>query len=191
MKSKLVLVSVIAIVTLTAVIVVNKGGIAAAGPALNNPPTEAPTATPGPASTYMPPVLPTLVGGPLVTADQVLAMALSIDHETSTWQQPWTLDTPKTDPTRITILFFPSQTAADGGNPNEFAPGHDAAIGPVWRVTIRGHVHISMLAMNINYWAQVNDGVTYTIAQDSGALVGVDGGPLIPGAAPITAPTYP
>jgi hypothetical protein len=154
------------------------------------PPTAAPSKTPGAAPTDMPLVLLTLVGGPLVTAEQVLAMALRIDHETSRWEKPWTLDTPKTDPSRITIKAFPSQTAADGGNQDEFAPGHDEAIGPVWRVTIKGHVHIETLTMRVDDATAVYDGVTYTIAQNSGALVGVDGGPLIPGAA-ITPPPPP
>jgi hypothetical protein len=188
LADRITLVAGFAIALIIAGLVVNMQRVATARDSVPNSPTEAPSKTPGAAPTDMPLVLPTRVGGPLVTTDQVLIAALRIDHTTSRWEQPWTLDTAKTDPTRITIKLFSSQTAADGGTATEFAPGHDEAIGPVWRVTITGHVHVEGPSPRIDAATLVYDGVTYTIAQRSGALVGIDTGPLVPGAVIATPP---
>ena len=182
MKMRYAFIVGLAVTAIGAFLVISKDDVAGAGSSQVSPPTPAPTKTPGPAATNIPLVIPALPGGPLIRTDQVLLYALSIDRQDSVWDQPWTLDTPKTDPARITIELFPTQSAADGANQSEFAPGHDEAIGPVWRVTILGRVHVEMLGMNINLGTNVYGGVTYTIAQRSGALVGVAAGPLIPGA---------
>jgi hypothetical protein len=182
-------------VAISATLLVAGREIATARASLSNPPTPAPLKTAGPLGAQSVPPLPTYSGGPLNTSQQAVQRAWLIDQYTAVWERPWSPDIMTTDPLRITIREFPSQTAADAdaGLKEQFAAGRDAAIGAVWRITIEGHVHVSVPSMWAGALTAVYDGVTYTIAQNSADLVGVDTGPLLPGAAPITpaAPTQP
>jgi len=151
-------------------------------------PTAAPTATPGPAPTENVEPLPTLAAGPLLTPEQVLGQLLVMERDQAViWEHPWSLDTLKTDPARIRLQWFPSRTA-ESGRPGAYGPGLDAEAGPVWWVSIRGHVHIEMLTLGSleDMHKAVYDGLTYVIAQDSGALLSEDTGSPVPGAAPLT-----
>ena len=135
-------------------------------------PTPAPTATPGPAPTLLVQALPTLPGGPLLTPEQVLGQVLQIDRQMATWELPWSVDTLKSDPSRITIEWFPTRSA-ESGQAGTYAQELDAAAGPVWRVSIRGRVHVELLSPNVADRNRMDDGVTYVIAQNSGALLSV------------------
>jgi hypothetical protein len=179
---------VLAAVVVAATLIVINSHLAAAGRYRVSPPTPAPTATPGPAPTELLQALPTLPGGPLLTPEQVLQQLVEIDRGNAVWEHSWSVETLKSDPARITLKWFPSRTA-ESGSDGTFGPGLDAAAGPVWRITIQGHVHVSMLTMDVEPDRNtVYDGVTYVTAQNSGALLSVASGAPVPGAAPITLP---
>ncbi len=139
-----------------------------------NPPTPAPSATPGepvPAPTTPP------LAQPLVNQAQVLELALRIDAMWSVWDHPWSKATLTSEPGRITLKAFPSQTAesADAGRNEWFAPDIDSDGGAVWRITIKGTVHVDMLSMRERSIedAVKYEGVTYIISQRTGNLLSV------------------
>jgi hypothetical protein len=135
-------------------------------------PTEAPTPTPGESVfTYGPTTVP--LAQPLVTEEQALRQALQIDANEATWEHPWSLDTLKSEPGRITLEAFPSRSAEDGG---WYAPEIETDAGSVWRITIRGRVRLAMLGMGAPSPAGYYDSVTYIISQRHGGLLGVKTG---------------
>ena len=162
-----------------AVLFVAGGQLAAASPFRADPPTPAHTATPGLAPTELAQPLPTLPAGPLLTPEQALGQAVEIDRNMSNWERPWSIDTLRLEPGRITLELFPSRTAESGGG-ETYGPGLDAAAGPVWRITIQGRVHVELLTMNAPDSKQFYAGVTYVIAQNSGALLKVTTGAPLP-----------
>jgi hypothetical protein len=175
MKTNPVSLLILAACAAAAVLFVAGGQRVAASSFRVDPPTAASTATPGPAPTENGQPLPTLAGGPLLTPEQVLGQALEIDRNMSTWERPWSVDTWRSEPGRITLALFPSRTAESGGG-ETYGPGLDAAAGPVWRITIQGRVHVELLTMNVPDHNQIYAGVTYVIAQNSGALLKVSTG---------------
>ncbi|MGI0016794.1 MAG: hypothetical protein ACREBU_25520 [Nitrososphaera sp.] len=135
-------------------------------------PTPAPTMTPGePISIWESPSAP--LTQPLATEKQVLEQALYYDAHWSTWDHPWSTDTLRLEPGRITIKAFSTRTteSTDAGRNEWFAPEIDADVGPVWRITIEGDVHVNVLSMNKDAATVKYDSVTYIISQRTGALL--------------------
>ena len=158
---------------------------------LVTPPTQAPTATAGPAPTLdygEQSATPGVGQAYLATPEQVLARALQIDEMMSTWAEPWSVATLRSDPMRIAVRLFSTMTAesAGAGRDEHFAPGADAGVGPVWRITIRGNVQPSIPSMAIGSSTAVYDGITYVVAQKTGDFVAIITGKLVPG---VAAPT--
>jgi hypothetical protein len=143
-----------------------------ASPYRVSPPTPAPTPTPGmPVFSWGPTTVP--LAEPLVTEEQALKRVLLIDASIAVWDSPWSLDSRKLEPNRITLEAFPSRTAETGGK-GGFAPELDADAGAVWRITIRGSVCLQLLGRvgpTVKY-----DGVTYVISQRHGGLLSVSSG---------------
>ena len=143
-----------------------------AGPYRVSPPTPVPTPTPGmPVFSWGPTTVP--LAEPLVTEEQALQQTLLIDASVAVWDSPWSLDTRKSEPNRITLEAFPSRTAETGGK-GGFAPELDADAGAVWRITIRGSVCLQIIGTRgptVKY-----DGVTYVISQRHGGLLSVSSG---------------
>lgn len=131
-----------------------------------SPPTPAPTRTPGPPPRITPIPIPTLTQ-PLNTEEQVLKRALEIDAGAVAWSQPWSLDTPRLEPGRISIKGYPDRSFEG----NQYSsPWLES--GPVWVVTIKGNVRLNLPGgpgpvINTTY-----DGVTYIIAQKTGSFLG-------------------
>lgn len=171
MKTRLALTVIIGAATLAGLFALN-GPRATASLYSYDPPTLAPSATPGeplPAGTTPP------LAQPLVTQAQALEQALRVDAKLSAWDHPWSKDTLQLEPGRITLKAFPSQTAesADAGRNEWFAPDIDADGGAVWRITIKGTVHVDMLGMWQRPATTKYDGVTYVISQRTGNLLAV------------------
>jgi len=137
-----------------------------------SPPTPAPTPTPGmPVFGWGPTTIP--LAEPLVTEEQALQRTMLIDASMAVWDSPWSLDTRKVEPNRITLEAFPSRSAEAGGK-GGFAPELDADAGAVWRITIRGSVCLQIIGTRgptVKY-----DGVTYVISQRHGGLLSVSSG---------------
>ena len=149
-------------------------------------PTPAPTPTVGPFPTPV-------IGGrsalttsqSLATSEQALARALQFDQMGSIWDIPWSADTLRLEPTRIAVSLFSSMTAesTDARRGDQLAPGADAVIGPVWRITIRGNVQPNIPSMAANSSTAIYDGLTYIVSQKTGALVAVITGKPVTGVA--------
>ena len=133
-------------------------------------PTPPPTATPGdplPNLTSIP------LAQPLATKEQALEQAAYYDAAFSTWVQPWSIDTLRLQPDRITIKAYPSRAAesAVGGWNEWFAPEIEADAGGVWAVTIKGSVQVVVPSPWIGASNAMADGVTYVISQRTGNLL--------------------
>lgn len=132
-------------------------------------PTPAPTATPGLPTNSWNQSYPQLAQ-PLQTKEQVLDQVLYYDSKTAVWEQPWSLQTLTTEPSRITIEWH-SDRSYDG---NYYGPGTET--GPVWVVTIKGKGRATLPSMradpNFAYGY-----IAYTIAQKTGDLLKVSPGP--------------
>ncbi len=141
-------------------------------------PTPAPTPTPGEAVMSWGPTSVPLVE-PLTTQEQALELALDYDRISAVWDHPWTLDTLRSEPGRITVELFQSRTeeSADAGRNEWFAPEIDADAGAVWRITIKGDVQVSVLSMSADDVNAKYDGVTYVFSQRTGNLLTVIRGP--------------
>jgi hypothetical protein len=130
-------------------------------------PTAAPTPTEGP-----PPPLPTaflqLLSRPL-TEEQAVARAAEVDEILVLWAEPWSLETLQTQPDRISIEWH-SDRGYDG---DEYGPG--AQMGPVWVITIKGQFRFVSDKPGTPY----RDGITYTIAQNTGSYLGYLTGPFV------------
>ncbi len=159
----LILMFVVAI--LTVFVIFNNQGAVAGTFAQMPPPTPAPPPTPGPPVGITPEPIPTLAQ-PL-TEEGALRRALEIDSHVAIWRsKPWSIDTPRLEPGRITINWYSDRTY-DGSS---YAP--DAETGPVWVVTIKGNVRLLLVGEGFDP-RLIRDGVTYTIAQNTGDLLGV------------------
>jgi hypothetical protein len=162
---------VLGLVTVAASIFANNQGAVAAtfDQTIPPAPTPAPTATPGPPIGITPrPRL--MLAQPLDTEEQVLTHALAIDSRTALWRsKPWSIDTPRLEPGRVTVKWY-SGRSYDG---TVYGPG--AETGPVWVVTIAGDVRLILPGEGFDP-RMVYDGVTYTIAQRTGDLLGVHTG---------------
>jgi hypothetical protein len=170
MKSKrfLLPIALLFVAILTVFVVFGNQDVVAATFAQMGPPTPAPTRTPGPPVGITPRPIPTLVQ-PL-TEEQALTKVLEIDSRTAIWRSTlWSLNTVHLEPGRISIKWY-SDRAYDG---SWYAP--DAETGPVWVVTIKGDVRLSLIGMGFDS-RRIYDGVTYIIAQKTGDLLGVDTG---------------
>ena len=136
-------------------------------------PSPAPTPTPGmPVFGWGPTTVP--LAEPLVTEEQALKRVLLIDASIAVWDSPWSLDSRKSEPNRITLEAFPSRTAETGGK-GGFAPELDADAGAVWRITIRGSVCLRLMDSRVGPTVKY-DGVTYVISQRHGGLLSVGSG---------------
>jgi len=113
---------------------------------------------------------------PLATPGQALSWLRRYD--TATWDQAWSLETLTLQPSRITISLFASWSATGDG---QFAPGADDAIGPVWKITIRGNVHPHGLTAANQQSAGTYSGMTYLIAQRSGIMLSAIAWSEVPG----------
>ncbi len=168
MKPKHFLVPVILIFVaiLTVFVVFGNQDVVAGTFSQMSPPTPAPTRTPGPPPRITPISIPTLTQ-PLNTEEQVLKRALEIDAGAVAWSQPWSLDTPRLEPGRISIKGYPDRSFEG----NQYSsPWLES--GPVWVVTIKGNVRLNLPGglgpvINTTY-----DGVTYIIAQKTGSFLG-------------------
>ncbi len=138
-------------------------------------PTLAPTATPG-----SPPPNPTSVPliHPLLSQDQALEQALQYDAVWSVWDHPWSIGTLSSEPGRITARAFQSRTAesADGNRNEGFSPEVEADAGAVWRITIKGNVHVNLISMDPSVSKTLYDSVTYVISQRTGNLLAIIAG---------------
>ena len=144
-------------------------------PTLVPSPTPAPP-TPGEPITTNPTSVP--LAEPLTTEEQVIDQALKIDVNIATWDHPWSRDTLRLEPGRITLQAFSSRAAETEGDEG-FAPELDADAGAVWRVTITGAVQLKLLGVGAN-WTTKYEGVTYVISQRHGGLLTVRSGKPIP-----------
>lgn len=131
-----------------------------AGPALPTPP---PTKTEGPPiivkATY------TLLDQPL-TSEQAVARAFKLDSKLAIWDDPWSPESLKTDPDRISVEWHSDRTYSG----NEY--GSDAEVGPLWVITIKGSVHLPAEDPP----DKKHDGLTYRIAQNTGNFLGYGAG---------------
>ncbi len=96
------------------------------------PPTPAPPPTPGPPRIVTSVPVPTLVQ-PLATEEQVLKWVLDRDMVAAEWDDPWCLETPRLQPGRITVQWYPSMKAYDGSSSDV-----STYTDPIWVVTIKG-----------------------------------------------------
>src|SRR5574341_1123050 len=161
----------LATVVLVVSFMANNENVAAFSFAQIPPPTPAPTRTPGPPAPIGPRPIPTLAQ-PL-TEEGALRKALENDSRIAVWREPWSLDTVRSEPGRITIRWYPDRTVAG----TQYALDEFES-GPVWAVTIRGNVRL--------YGRQFEEyeGVTFIIAQKTGNFLGWRSGPLISGQSP-------
>lgn len=147
----------------------NKAQSAGVGQPTREVPTYAPSQTPGPSPTIAI-VTPVPLTDHLVTPEQALAWVLRFDD--ATWDEPWTLATLTSDPSRFTLQLLPSENAAGYGL---VPPDAADALGPVWKITIRGTVHphgqLTMALPDSPLANPACDGMVYVIAQRSGELV--------------------
>jgi len=112
---------------------------------------------------------------PLRTQEQVLEYVSSWDM--ARWEKPWSLETLKTDPERITLEVFPNRSAEGGG---VFLSEVEAINpGPVWRITIRGKTKLSLGGLAYNPDAEYG-GVVYVVSQRSGHLLSISALPIVP-----------
>ena len=130
-------------------------------------PTAAPTETEGPPSA-LPTASLNLLSQPL-TKEQAVARVAEFDRELVLWSEPWSLQTLQTQPDRISIEWH-SDRGYDG---DEFGPG--AQMGPVWVITIKGPFRFASDKPETPY----RNGITYTIAQNTGDYLGYTTGPFV------------
>ncbi len=136
-------------------------------------PTLAPSPTPGKPNTTNPTPVPLAV--PLTTEEQAIDEALRMDASMATWDEPWSKDTLRLDPSRISLQAFPNLTAEAEGNSEEYSPELVTEAGAVWRITITGTVQLSLPGSGDAKY----DGVTYVISQRlGGALTIRSGNPI-------------
>jgi len=141
-------------------------------------PTPAPTPTPGEAViSWVPTSVP--LGEPRTTQEQALELALDYDGIAAVWDHPWTLDTLRSEPGRITVELFQSRTeeSANAGRNEWFAPEVEVDAGAVWRITIKGDVQVGVFSMSADDVNAKYDGVTYVFSQRTGNLLTVITGP--------------
>ncbi len=102
---------------------------------------------------------------------------MEIDSRVAVWGKPWSLDTPRLEPGRISIKWYPDRSF-DGSqySPDEFETG------PVWAVTIKGNVKLHLPGARYPEY----DGVTYEIAQKTGNFLGWRTGLPISSQLPVT-----
>jgi hypothetical protein len=129
------------------------------------PPPTAGAALPEPEGVYPPLAEP-------VTRAQAIKYALAIDSQWAVRTEPLSLDTLTSRPELVTAVWH-SDRSYDGF---EYAPS--AERGPVWVVTLKGPVRVTMVGMRED-GPHLSDGVTYTIAQRTGHLLSIVPGPLI------------
>ena len=172
MKARGSLVGIV-VATVAAALLVFFGHTADENRNLVNRPPLAPSATPGePVFSWGPTSV--LLAQPL-TEVQALGIALKVDADMSRWERPWSLDTVRLEPGRITIEEVPSRTAEgnDRGENVEFAPEIETDAGSVWRITIRGNVRVGVLSPRVDVSSIVYDGVTYVISARTGNLLAI------------------
>lgn len=126
-------------------------------------PTPAPTATEGPPPTVE--VNPTELGRPL-KRKEAIKVALDYDKQSAEWEIPWSLETVERDQNRITVEWHKDQTY-DGSFLGPYSER-----GPIWVITIKGKVRVKE-----DRSGKFHDGITYRIAERTGALVSVTTGP--------------
>ncbi len=131
------------------------------------PPTPAPPPTPGPPRIVTPALVPTFVR-PLETEDEILRVVLNSDLNSAEWDNPWCLETPRLEPDRITLQWYPNRTAYDGSwTPPEYG-GQD----PIWVVTIKGNVRLDLICMACTGPIKAA-GVVYIVDQKTGMVFGM------------------
>ncbi len=99
------------------------------------PPTPAPMRTSGPPRIETSAPVPTLVQ-PLATEEQVLKWVLDRDMRGAKWDDPWCLETPRLQPGRIIVEWYPSMKAYEGSGPTAVSD-----TDPIWVVTIPRRHH--------------------------------------------------
>lgn len=176
MKSRrygLAVVLIFVVITLIAYTIFNNVDVMAGNFAQQPPPTPAPTRTPGSPVRITPKPIPTLTQT-LDTETQVLVKALEIDSGAARWEKPWSLDTSRLEPGRITVAWHPDRSFEGSYYPPEFFE-----TGPVWTVTIQGNVSLDLPG---GFGSNANtryDSITYIIAQKTGNFLGWRTGPPI------------
>lgn len=131
-----------------------------------------PTPPPRPAATWVP------LEEPISTEVEALEMALYYDSIWSRHEEPWDIDTWRTEPGRIDVREYASlaeveQERRDAGKPAGGSFGPDAGApdaGGVWRITIKGQVQIGLARPGNTF-----ESVTYIIAKGTGNLLSIGG----------------
>jgi hypothetical protein len=127
---------------------------------------------PRPAATWVP--LEELIS----TEVEALEMALYYDSVLSRHEEPWDIDTWRTDPERIDVREYASlaevaQERRDAGKSTGMRVP-DAGVPPdaggVWRITIKGQVQIGLARPGDTF-----ESVTYIISKRTGNLLSITG----------------
>lgn len=129
-------------------------------------PTLAPTPTLGPTPKLEVREYPQ-ISNPLKTERDALKHLQTIDAKIAKWAKPWRLDSLADEPDRISIKWHSDRSF----NGEYFGPGAEA--GPVWVIMIRGNV------MLVGSGDTMYDGISYTIGQKTGNLLGYDTGAVV------------
>lgn len=128
------------------------------------PPTPAPTRTPGPPPRIETPVPDATLTHPLETEEEILKTVLDIDMGLADWDVPWCLETPRLEPGRITIQWYPNMNAYDGSG------GLYSDEDPRWVVTIKGGVWLYMPGFRSK-----SGGAVYFVNQKTGMIYRIGG----------------
>lgn len=167
MKKTISIASVLVLALVVLLFVMFRSNLAAvrAGPP---PPTAAPAVpTPGPQQP-----IPEFNGPYLdkpLDEQAALKLAVEVDKESAVWEKPWADQALAGKSDRVTVKWYPKCNFEGKG----VGPGVEC--GPVWVITIRGaYRYIGFKGDN-----KIHDGITYIIAQKTGHLLGVRGGPWV------------
>ncbi len=128
--------------------------------------TPAPPPTPGPPPRIETPVPDATLIHPLETEEEILKVVLDSDMRTGDWDDPWCLETPRLEPGRITIAWYPNMTAYDGSG------GFGLYDDPIWVVTIKGAVWLHMPGNRLK-----RGGAVYFVNQKTGKIYRIGGLP--------------
>jgi hypothetical protein len=103
---------------------------------------------------------------PLESEQEILKFVLAVDMNMTHWDDPWCLETPRLEPERINIKWYPNVNAYDGSR--SFDKRDD---DPIWVVTIKGAVMLYMPGP----WLENRTGVVYFVNQKTGKIYRIGG----------------
>jgi hypothetical protein len=125
------------------------------------PPTPAPPPTPGPPPRIETPVPDATLTHSLETEEEILKVVLDTDMGLADWDDPWCLETPRLEPGRITIKWYPNINAYDGSGGSIYGDED-----PRWVVTIKGGVWLRMPGIG----RSKSGGAVYFVNQKTGKI---------------------